>query len=196
MHMRNVLFIATHDIRHQLRQGATLLWLFVMPLIFFYFIGTVTGGFGPASSSGTDPIRLEEGAAGGFLVDELERELGKTDYVVRRGADEGGGSALGLQTRRALRRTAVWHSAVSRRAIRHEGYRLRGYACGFAGAGPTRAGGRRSALRRAAHFVARLCRIRRQAAELHALRLAPSPLLQGLRLRVGILSLAYIAERP
>ena len=32
-----------------LRARETLLWLFVMPILFFYFIGTVTGGFdGPA----------------------------------------------------------------------------------------------------------------------------------------------------
>ena len=48
--MKNVLFIAWHDVRHQLRQGSTLLWVFVLPAVFFYFIGTVTSGF-----SGTMP---------------------------------------------------------------------------------------------------------------------------------------------
>ena len=48
--MRQILFIAWHDTKFQLRQGSTLLWLLVMPPIFFYFIGTVTGGF--ASSMG------------------------------------------------------------------------------------------------------------------------------------------------
>ena len=42
--MRNALFIAWHDVRHQLRQAGTLVWVFVMPPVFFYFIGTVTGG--------------------------------------------------------------------------------------------------------------------------------------------------------
>jgi ABC-2 type transport system permease protein len=73
--MRNVLFIATHDIRHQLRQGATLLWLFVMPPIFFYFIGTVTGGF----SSGMDgseatPVVIEA-ASPGFLQEQIDQRL-------------------------------------------------------------------------------------------------------------------------
>ena len=33
--MKNIIFIAAHDIRHQLRQSSTLLWLLVMPPIFF-----------------------------------------------------------------------------------------------------------------------------------------------------------------
>ena len=43
--MREILFIAWNDARFQLRQGSTLVWLLIMPPIFFYFIGTVTGGF-------------------------------------------------------------------------------------------------------------------------------------------------------
>ena len=47
--MNPAFIIALHDIRHQMRQGATLLWVFVMPPIFFYIIGTVTGGFAGGS---------------------------------------------------------------------------------------------------------------------------------------------------
>ena len=50
--MKNISFIALHDIKYQLRQGSTLLWVFVMPPIFFYFIGTVTGGFSGGMSDG------------------------------------------------------------------------------------------------------------------------------------------------
>ncbi len=58
--MNNALFIAWHDVRHQLRQGSTLLWVFVMPPIFFYFIGTVTGGFSAGVSGGTaTPVVVE-----------------------------------------------------------------------------------------------------------------------------------------
>lgn len=73
--MGNFLFIAVHDIRHQLRQGATLLWLFVMPPIFFYFIGTVTGGFSSAMS-GTEATPLVIGAESpGFLQEQIDRRL-------------------------------------------------------------------------------------------------------------------------
>ena len=50
--MKNMLFIAWQDVRFQLREGSTLLWLFIMPPIFFYFIGTVTGGFSSGMSGG------------------------------------------------------------------------------------------------------------------------------------------------
>ena len=49
--LRHALFIASHDLRFMLRQWETLLWMFVMPVVFFYFIGTVTGGYGVASTA-------------------------------------------------------------------------------------------------------------------------------------------------
>jgi ABC-type Na+ efflux pump permease subunit len=87
--LRNVSFLARMDLRYSLRQRETLVWAFVMPIVFFYFIGTVTGGFGGGGSSGTDRIRLEEGAAGGFLVDELAAHLGEMDYEVERASEAG-----------------------------------------------------------------------------------------------------------
>ena len=61
----NQLFIAVQDVRHHLRQGATLVWLLLMPPIFFYFIGTVTGGFsGGVSGAGATPLVIEAEAAG------------------------------------------------------------------------------------------------------------------------------------
>ena len=50
--MKNIQFIAWQDVRNQLREGSTLLWLFIMPPIFFYFIGTVTSGFSSGMSGG------------------------------------------------------------------------------------------------------------------------------------------------
>ena len=51
--MKNSVFIAWYDVRYQLRQGGTLVWLFVMPPIFFYFIGTVTAGFSGSMTGAT-----------------------------------------------------------------------------------------------------------------------------------------------
>jgi len=73
--MGNFLFIAVHDIRHQLRQGATLLWLFVMPPIFFYFIGTVTGGFSSAMSATEATPLVIEAQSPGFLQEQIDRRL-------------------------------------------------------------------------------------------------------------------------
>lgn len=74
--MRAAWFIARTEIAHQLRQRETILWVFVMPFLFFYFIGTVTGGMGgPPSADRPDALALDAPADGGFLVDELVRRL-------------------------------------------------------------------------------------------------------------------------
>ena len=54
--MKNIYFIALKDAVHQLRRGSTLMWLFVMPPIFFFFIGTVTGGHASRMSADAAPL--------------------------------------------------------------------------------------------------------------------------------------------
>ena len=66
MNMRSAWFIAVKDTQFMLREKETILWTFVMPIIFFYFIGTVTGGFTNSGSSGVrDSLALESPLAGG-----------------------------------------------------------------------------------------------------------------------------------
>lgn len=79
--MRNVIFIALQDIRFQMRQGATLLWVFVMPPIFFFFIGTVTGGFSSGASGGTATPLLVEAMSPGFIQEQIERRLRENDFA-------------------------------------------------------------------------------------------------------------------
>lgn len=79
--MSNVLFIAIYDIRHQLRQGATLLWLFVMPPIFFYFIGTVTGGFSSGMGGAQATPLVIEAASPGFVQEQIDRRLRDNDFA-------------------------------------------------------------------------------------------------------------------
>jgi ABC-2 type transport system permease protein len=80
------LLIARRDLAYMLRQRETLLWVFVMPVIFFYFIGTVTGGFAsPAGSADRpDPMALEAPSDGGFVVDEIVRRLEQQRFRVVR----------------------------------------------------------------------------------------------------------------
>ncbi|NNK32718.1 MAG: ABC transporter permease, partial [Xanthomonadales bacterium] len=78
--MNPAFVIALHDIRHQMRQGATLLWVFVMPPIFFYFIGTVTGGFAGGGASGEATPLVVEAAAPGFLREQIDRRLRDNDF--------------------------------------------------------------------------------------------------------------------
>ena len=84
--MRNALFIARKDLMLALRQKETILWIFLMPGLFFYFIGTVTGGMGGSGGpDAKDPLVLDVGEDAGFLADELERRLVEAEYEVERG---------------------------------------------------------------------------------------------------------------
>lgn len=79
--LRDARFIATKELRFVLRQRETIVWVFFMPIVFFYFIGTITSGFGP-SVSGKDRIAVESDSSSGFLADELIARLAERGYVV------------------------------------------------------------------------------------------------------------------
>ena len=89
--LRGVAFLARQDLRHVLRSRETLLWTFVMPPVFFFFIGTITGGFG--ASPDVEPLVLEAPADAGFLADAVARRLAERGFEVRRAeaatADDG-----------------------------------------------------------------------------------------------------------
>jgi len=76
-----MLFIAWQDVRFQLREGSTLLWLFVMPPIFFYFIGTVTGGFAAGMGGGQAMPLTVIAENPGFLRDQIDMRLSANDFV-------------------------------------------------------------------------------------------------------------------
>jgi ABC-2 type transport system permease protein len=78
--LKDVLFLVSRDLGHMLRRRETLLWTFVMPVIFFYFIGSISGGFG--RSNDPDPIAVIKPAGAGFLADELIARLEKRDFRV------------------------------------------------------------------------------------------------------------------
>jgi ABC-type Na+ efflux pump permease subunit len=78
--MKSVLFIAWHDVRIQLRQGGTLVWLFVMPPIFFYFIGTVMSGFQGGITGGTATPIVVAADAPGFLKEQVDLRLRDNEF--------------------------------------------------------------------------------------------------------------------
>lgn len=80
--MKNILFIAWQDVRNQLREGSTLLWLFVMPPLFFYFIGTVTGGFSSGISGGQATPLTVVAESPGFLREQIDLRLTANDFDV------------------------------------------------------------------------------------------------------------------
>ncbi len=67
--------VARQEIRMLLQGKETLLWLFVMPVLFFYFIGTITSRMGVAPTDVPDAIEVERGDEAGFLADRLEIRL-------------------------------------------------------------------------------------------------------------------------
>lgn len=78
--MKNILFIAWQDVRNQLRDGSTLLWLFVMPPLFFYFIGTVMGGFSSGISGGQATPLTVIAESPGFLKEQIDLRLAANDF--------------------------------------------------------------------------------------------------------------------
>jgi ABC-2 type transport system permease protein len=77
-------FIARTDVAYMIRRRETITWVFVMPIVFFYFIGTVTGGFAGPSKDRPDPLAVRGGMNGGFLMDELTRRLEAQHYAIVR----------------------------------------------------------------------------------------------------------------
>jgi ABC-2 type transport system permease protein len=86
--LRDALFLARMDVRHLLRGRETLFWTFLMPIVFFYFIGTITSN--SVRSDARDVLAVSAPAGAGFLADELIERLGRRDYRVVRvpSADE------------------------------------------------------------------------------------------------------------
>jgi len=83
--LRDSLFIARKDLQHMLRAREAFVWIFVMPIVFFYFIGTVTGGMTQPGGS-RDRLALWMDNDAGFLGERLVRRLEERDFVVERPA--------------------------------------------------------------------------------------------------------------
>src|SRR5262245_47900261 len=80
--LRSAWFLAINDLKHMLRARETLLWTFVMPIVFFFFIGSITKNFGNQSAGGRDPLIVEKAPNAGFLAAALEERLGEVGLHV------------------------------------------------------------------------------------------------------------------
>ena len=93
--MRGAWFIARKDVAYLLRHRETVFWLFLMPLLFIYFVGSVTGGFGRPAGDRHDPVSVRGATSGDVLTDELIRRLEDQRYaIVRPTTDEGFAASL------------------------------------------------------------------------------------------------------
>src|SRR5215475_11911745 len=79
--LRDTWFIARKVVQYNLRERETLLWLFLMPIIFFYFIGTITSGFGGRGDV-KDRLAVRMPGDAGFLGAEIVRRLEAAGYEV------------------------------------------------------------------------------------------------------------------
>ena len=80
--LRDALYIARMDVRYLLSRRETLVWTFLMPVVFFYFIGTITGR--NTSADSRDPLALSVAPDAGYLADQLVGRLTADDYRVVR----------------------------------------------------------------------------------------------------------------
>jgi len=80
--LRSAWFLARNDLKHLLRARETLLWTFIMPVIFFFFIGSITKNFGDRSGAGRDPLIVETSPGAGFLASALEVRLGEAGFRI------------------------------------------------------------------------------------------------------------------
>lgn len=62
--LKNILFIAKKDFAYSLKEKTLLVWLFIMPLVFFGFIGATTSGFAGRSANTVTNIALWENKPG------------------------------------------------------------------------------------------------------------------------------------
>src|ERR1035438_3719319 len=77
---QDALYLARMDAAHLLRRRETLVWTFVMPIVFFYFIGTITGN---SSGSRKDDLAVSVPSDAGFLADRLLARLDQQYNVIR-----------------------------------------------------------------------------------------------------------------
>jgi ABC-type multidrug transport system permease subunit len=110
--LRGALFLARRDAGHMLGRRETLLWTFVMPIVFFYFIGTITGGMG--QRAGADSIAVYAPEDAGFLAEHLLSRLAERGYRVARVQSE---PALAEHGRRLRLPAGFTASALARRPV-------------------------------------------------------------------------------
>jgi ABC-2 type transport system permease protein len=98
--LRRALFIAAKEIKFLFRDRETYIWAFVMPVVFMYFIGTVTGQYGGgAGMTPEDRIAVAAPASAGFLADQLVERLEQNGLAVDR---KDSAAALGDASRRLI----------------------------------------------------------------------------------------------
>jgi len=80
--LRDALWLARTDAAFLLSRRETIVWTFVMPVVFFYFIGTIMSHNSVGETR--DPLAMSAPADAGFLADALAERLTADDFRVVR----------------------------------------------------------------------------------------------------------------
>jgi len=75
----NIWLIARKDVAYTLRERHTLVWLLLMPLVFFYFIGTITAGFSVDGGRQFLAVVIPDDV--GFLSQRILAELRRNEFT-------------------------------------------------------------------------------------------------------------------
>jgi ABC-type Na+ efflux pump permease subunit len=78
--IRDSVFIARKDVRYMLRARETILWVFIMPIVFFYFIGTITGS--QSTGGQKEKLAIRNSGNPGFLYNQFTRRLAEREYEI------------------------------------------------------------------------------------------------------------------
>jgi ABC-2 type transport system permease protein len=79
-YFKAVALLAKNDLKLAIKDRSTFLWLFIMPTVFFYFIGTVTQG--GVSFMDSSAQLVVENNDGGFLSQHLEHRLEENLFTI------------------------------------------------------------------------------------------------------------------
>ncbi len=119
--LRNALFLARKDLRYALREREALLWVFVMPLVFFFFIGQMSQGFDPGSKASKTGIAVLGGQKDGVLEQRLSKRFDEAGFRLVWMQDE----ARFLKAKRRLRLPQNWSEGVLKGETQKLQYRLK-----------------------------------------------------------------------
>ena len=78
--LRDALYIARKDTHYLLSHRETIMWTFIMPIVFIYFIGSIMSR--NISVNAPDPIAISAAPGAGFLADHLAKRLTADNYRV------------------------------------------------------------------------------------------------------------------
>lgn len=120
-------FIAAADLKNMLRQRETIMWVFVMPIVFFYFVGTITGGAGDPRGSAERPDALVVLAPDGpdVIVEAIVAGLERQHFAVTRTTSPAAASAAVRALTLPTPAAGSVSDAVRRREVQAITYRSR-----------------------------------------------------------------------